>query len=456
VEGSTDEDDRLLRDQYRALTPWPKRQDDSLPGSSTTTAYRCGISADARCQRALRRPGRQWSHPSCEAPRRQGFLISAQVRAASLTFLPHRLTRLSSASNRRRVCWLSQHGMRSRATSRTSPAWPSASRWAIPPATWRGCRMSGITFETIRRAHMTCVESCVREATSLYAALSATAWTGFQRCSSSGPRPDRSVNSYPLSVRPSASSRRAASPCKIIDASNRRLRLISANSRRGHGHAPILRSCSSRIPSSTKVKQRSTERSRPKASRSRSLNSSSYWCSDGALARHEILAESLGCGARQRHGQRTTNRHWTTTCRLVDVGGILEAGASSFAIDWALVQPENTPPTSSAWSSSIRPLKIDSLHDVSATRRPDRLVDCRAAAVHASDDRHSATHTCTTDRPAVRQAAADLYQLRIKIDQRLIASMPASVPAHVVREASEGQRATLARLLESRGRQDIR
>jgi hypothetical protein len=34
--------------------------------------------------------------------------------------------------------------------------------------------------------------------------------------------------------------------------------------------------------------------------------------------------------------------------------------------------------------------------------------------------------------------------------------MPASVPAHVVREASEGQRATLARLLESRGRQDIR
>jgi hypothetical protein len=48
----------------------------------------------------------------------------------------------------------------------------------------------------------------------------------------------------------------------------------------------------------------------------------------------------------------------------------------------------------------------------------------------------------------------DLYQLRIKIDQRLIASMPASVPAEVVRDAAEGQRTGLARLLESRGRQD--
>jgi pimeloyl-ACP methyl ester carboxylesterase len=48
----------------------------------------------------------------------------------------------------------------------------------------------------------------------------------------------------------------------------------------------------------------------------------------------------------------------------------------------------------------------------------------------------------------------DLYQLRIKIDQRLIASMPASVSADIVREASEGQRAGLARLLESRGRTD--
>ena len=48
----------------------------------------------------------------------------------------------------------------------------------------------------------------------------------------------------------------------------------------------------------------------------------------------------------------------------------------------------------------------------------------------------------------------DLYQLRIKIDQRLIASIPASVTADIVRESSEGQRAGLARLLENRGRAD--
>jgi hypothetical protein len=48
----------------------------------------------------------------------------------------------------------------------------------------------------------------------------------------------------------------------------------------------------------------------------------------------------------------------------------------------------------------------------------------------------------------------DLYQLRIRIEQRLIASFPASVPAEIVRESSEGQRAGLARLLASRGRED--
>jgi pimeloyl-ACP methyl ester carboxylesterase len=44
----------------------------------------------------------------------------------------------------------------------------------------------------------------------------------------------------------------------------------------------------------------------------------------------------------------------------------------------------------------------------------------------------------------------DLYQLRVKLDQRLIASAAASIAADVVRESSEGQRAALARLLESR------
>jgi pimeloyl-ACP methyl ester carboxylesterase len=48
----------------------------------------------------------------------------------------------------------------------------------------------------------------------------------------------------------------------------------------------------------------------------------------------------------------------------------------------------------------------------------------------------------------------DLYQLRIKIDQRLIASFPPSVSANIVRESSEGQRAALARARESRDRPD--
>jgi pimeloyl-ACP methyl ester carboxylesterase len=48
----------------------------------------------------------------------------------------------------------------------------------------------------------------------------------------------------------------------------------------------------------------------------------------------------------------------------------------------------------------------------------------------------------------------ELYQLRIKLDQRLIASFPASVSADLVRESAEGQRAALARLLESRAKQE--
>jgi len=46
----------------------------------------------------------------------------------------------------------------------------------------------------------------------------------------------------------------------------------------------------------------------------------------------------------------------------------------------------------------------------------------------------------------------DLYQLRVKLDQRLIASSPRSLSAAAVRGSAEGQRAALARLLESRGR----
>lgn len=48
------------------------------------------------------------------------------------------------------------------------------------------------------------------------------------------------------------------------------------------------------------------------------------------------------------------------------------------------------------------------------------------------------------------QLPPDLYQLRLKLDQRLIDSTPSSISAEFVREASEGQRAALARLLNSR------
>lgn len=48
----------------------------------------------------------------------------------------------------------------------------------------------------------------------------------------------------------------------------------------------------------------------------------------------------------------------------------------------------------------------------------------------------------------------DLYQLRVKLDQRLIASLGSSVSADVNRESAEGQRAALALLLASRAGQE--
>jgi pimeloyl-ACP methyl ester carboxylesterase len=44
----------------------------------------------------------------------------------------------------------------------------------------------------------------------------------------------------------------------------------------------------------------------------------------------------------------------------------------------------------------------------------------------------------------------DLYQLRIKLDQRLIAAGPETVLADTIRISAEGQRAALARLLQNR------
>jgi pimeloyl-ACP methyl ester carboxylesterase len=44
--------------------------------------------------------------------------------------------------------------------------------------------------------------------------------------------------------------------------------------------------------------------------------------------------------------------------------------------------------------------------------------------------------------------------LRIRLDERLIASMPPTVGADIVRESSEGQRAALARLSQVRASQE--
>ena len=222
--------------------------------------------------------------------------------------------------------------------------------------------------------------------------------------------------------------------------------------------------------------------------------------------------------------------------RLIDVGGrrlhvhctgpsertgptvILEAGASSFAIDWALVQPEiarshrvcsydragsgwsdprsdvetparivvdlqaalvtagEKPPYvmvgASAGGQYVRLFQLEHPGDVIGLVLVDPSTEDRLftmyrqqAVLIASLTAEQLLSTLPTSAIPLPSRAPqtgapfdrlppDLYQLRIKIDQRLIASMPASVPAEVVREASEGQRAALARLLESRGRQD--
>ena len=44
----------------------------------------------------------------------------------------------------------------------------------------------------------------------------------------------------------------------------------------------------------------------------------------------------------------------------------------------------------------------------------------------------------------------ELYEIRVKLEQRLIDSVPPMVQADVVRESAEGQRAALARLQQSR------
>lgn len=220
--------------------------------------------------------------------------------------------------------------------------------------------------------------------------------------------------------------------------------------------------------------------------------------------------------------------------RLVDIGGrnlhvicsgsgsptvILEAGASAFAIDFSLVQPQvartnrvcSYDRAGMGWSSPRPDVEtparitadLEAMLTAVGEKPPFVLVGASFGAIYARlyQLEHPASvaglvllDPATEDRlftmyqgqgvpiasltaeqfastlPAagsvpVRSRAPqtgapfdrlppDLYQLRVKLDQRLIASMPASVTAEQVRESAEGRRAGLARLLESRSMPD--
>lgn len=214
--------------------------------------------------------------------------------------------------------------------------------------------------------------------------------------------------------------------------------------------------------------------------------------------------------------------------RLIDVGGrrlhllcsgegsptiVLEAGASSFAIDWTLVQREvsRTNRTCSydragmGWSDPTTPetrassaADLHSLLEKGGERGPfvlvgasrggllvrsylleypddavgfvfvdpsteDRLftmIDGQAIAIAEATAEQLRTtfprQTIAIPRRRPQTGApfdrlpSDLYQLRVRLDERLIASFPDSVAPDVVATSQEGERAFLARLLASR------
>lgn len=220
--------------------------------------------------------------------------------------------------------------------------------------------------------------------------------------------------------------------------------------------------------------------------------------------------------------------------RLIDIGGrrlhlncagngsptvILEAGASSFALDWSLVQPEIARTTracsydraGSGWSDPRVDVEtpariVADLHAalaVAGEKPPFVMVGASAGGIYVrtylldhpdevvglvlvdpatenrlftmfegrvvtisslTPDQLLSTLPSTGSVPIPRrlpQTGApfdrlpqELYQLRVRIDQRLIASFPPSISADIVRESSEGQRVALARLLKSRNTQD--
>ena len=215
--------------------------------------------------------------------------------------------------------------------------------------------------------------------------------------------------------------------------------------------------------------------------------------------------------------------------RLVDVGGrtlhficsgsgsptvILEAGASSFAIDWSLVQPEIARRTrvcaydraGSGWSQPRAEVDtpariVRDLHAALAAageKPPYVLVGASMGGVYvrlyqleypsevaglvfvdpstedglftmyqgkgveiASLTAEQLLATMPSGPVQVPRREAQtgapfdrlprqLYQTRVKLEQRLIDSIPPTVPADVVRDVNEGNRAALARLRQRR------
>ena len=214
--------------------------------------------------------------------------------------------------------------------------------------------------------------------------------------------------------------------------------------------------------------------------------------------------------------------------RLVDVGGhrlhlyctgtgaptvVLASGASAFAIDWALVQPEvartnrvcSYDRAGMGWSDSTGLVptaerSVTELHTLlraAGEKAPYVLVGASLAGLHvrlyqlrypaevaglilvdpAHEDRLftmfrgeavaiaslSAADLLSTlpSRPVsvprrkpqrgtpFDELPPDLYRIRIALDERLIASVPAVVGPEIVHESAEGERAALAALREA-------
>jgi pimeloyl-ACP methyl ester carboxylesterase len=219
--------------------------------------------------------------------------------------------------------------------------------------------------------------------------------------------------------------------------------------------------------------------------------------------------------------------------RLVDIGGrnlhlhctgsgsptvVLEAGASAFAIDWALVQTEiartnrvcSYDRAGHGWSEPAKAvetpervaLDLHSVLQAAGEKPPYVMVGASMGGIYvrlyqvrypdevagmvlvdpAHEDRLFAmfegkgvTYASLTAEqlrstippgpakvsPRSPQTGApfdrlprELYELRVALDKRLIASVPSSVPYDVIVESAEGQRAAFAKLHEISTTQD--